>query len=81
MVYRCKDVDEAVATFTKLFTLILVEYAPWKKIQQRKGFKPWISEPVKKLISQRDTLKAKAKNLAAMNPAITASTEEIETWN
>ena len=81
VVYRCKDVDEAVATFTKLFTLILDEHAPWKKIQQRKGFKPWISEPVKKLISQRDTLKAKAKNLAAMNPAITASTEEIETWN
>ena len=64
-----------------MFTLILDEHAPWKKIQQRKGFKPWISEPVKKLISERDTLKAKAKNLAAMNSAISASTEEIETWS
>ena len=56
------------------------KHAPWKKIQQRKFFIPWISKETKELMRQRDQWKLKAKGLACNPHHGLSSQEEVEAW-
>ena len=60
----CFDIDVAVEVLTAKLISVLNCHAPWVVFQERKKFKPWITEETKKLIQQRDSLKSKANTLA-----------------
>ena len=79
-VYFYQDVNDAVSCFTMEFRNILNKHAPWKKIQQRKFFVPWISKETKELMRQRDQWKLKAKGLACNPNHGLSSQEEVEAW-
>ena len=49
-VFSCSDVDDATEVFTQKFRYILNKHAPWRRIQQRKRFSPWLTENTKNLI-------------------------------
>ena len=59
-VYSCIDVDNAVSTFTDLFSQVLNIHAPWIIYQQRKIYTPWITKDTIELMKLRDDAKAKA---------------------
>ena len=80
-VYTCHEVDEAEATFTRIFQSILNIHAPWIVYQQRKRFAPWLTEETKVLIKQREHWKSVARTLALENPDSPASREEVTAWN
>ena len=63
-VYSCQDVDFAALTFTRLFTQVLNQQAPWIIYQQRKRYAPWVTEATKNPIKARDDLKKLAENFA-----------------
>ena len=75
-----QDLDNAVSCFTNKFRSVLNKHAPWKKLQQRKGFTPWISSETKDLMDQRDLWKERAKELAKLNTEVTCSDEEVVAW-
>ena len=80
-VYAAKDVDNAVAAFTELFTFVLDHHAPWSKYQQRKGFASWISKETLALMTERDRYKKEALELARSRQGGQISIEEISLWN
>ena len=63
-VYQCQDVDTAAEVFTRKFVEVFNHHAPWIIYQQRKNFKPWVTEETKKLIESRNKLKKAAAELA-----------------
>ena len=56
----CKDVDEAVSTFTNTFKDVLDKHAPWILFQERKRFVPWLSQETEDLMKKRNKLKEEA---------------------
>ena len=62
-VYQTGDVNEAVHLFTDKITFILDEIAPVKTIQTTSKFCPWLSEPTKVLMKERNS----AQKLASEN--------------
>ena len=76
----CKDLDEAVATFTMKFKYVLNMHAPWVLFQQRKDYKPWITKETKELMSVRDEWKKKAVELSVNNIDVVSTKEETEAW-
>ena len=79
-VLTCPDLDIAVSCFTNKFKYVLNDHAPWTQFQQRKNFKPWITQETKEMMKQRDNWKSKAKELASSNRGGTSSQEEKEAW-
>ena len=79
-VYSHLDVENAVRCFTKKFKVILDKHAPWRIIQQRKFFIPWISNEAKQLMGQRDFWKKRAKSLACNGIGGISSQDEVEAW-
>ena len=74
------DVDVATDIFTRKFASLLNRHAPWIIYQQRKNFRPWLTEETKNLMKERDKWKTKAKNLAVANPG-EASEEQRFAWS
>ena len=62
-VYNVQDVDSATATFTQKFVDVLSSHAPWIVYQERKHYKPWVTEKTKDMIKARNDLKKKAVDL------------------
>ena len=72
-VYSCQDVDFAALTFTRLFTQVLNQQAPWTIYQQRKRYAPWVTEATKNLMKARDDLKKSAENFALAGDSVSAA--------
>ena len=54
-VLACPDLDECVSIFTYKFRQVLNVHAPWVRFQQKKHFKPWITDRTKGLMKERDS--------------------------
>ena len=72
-VTRCNDVNIAWLRFKEIFTNILNEVAPIKKVRINTRTEPWMSSEILKLISKRD----KALNLANKYKSNTFLREEF----
>jgi hypothetical protein len=81
-VLSCVDVDMATDIFTTKIRDILNLHAPWIIFQQRKSFKPWLTQETKEMMDQRDQLKKKAKYLALrdLGAGTEASEEQKTAW-
>ena len=73
-VYTCQDVDSAAETFTRKFVDVLNRHAPWIVYQERKNYKPWVTEETKIMIKARNELKKEAINLASSGDSEGAAT-------
>ena len=73
-VYSCEDVDLAAEILTRKFVDVLNIHAPWVIFQQRKLYKPWITEETKGLIKTRDNFKKQSEDLASAGDIIGART-------
>ena len=62
-VYNVQDVDNAVESFTQKFVDVLSCHAPWVVYQERKHYKPWVTEKTKDMIKTRNELKKQAVDL------------------
>ena len=51
------DIDEAVDSFTKVFTSVLDKHAPEKTIQFHKNYVPYLNPELKGLMKYRDLIK------------------------
>ena len=51
--------------FTSKFRFIVNSHAPWIRFQERKCFKPWLTEDTKNLMKERDDWKQRAKSLSS----------------
>ena len=58
--FECEDIDDAVKVFTEGFRMVLDKHAPLKIIQNRVNYQPYVSEDIRKEMSERDLLKEKA---------------------
>ena len=52
-VYQSDDPDTSTEIFTRKFIDVLNLNAPWIVFQQKKHYKPWITENTKELIKTR----------------------------
>ena len=79
----CDDVDIATDILTTKLREVLNIHAPWILFQQRKAFKPWITEEAKEMMKERDILKDKAKDLARRDLELgrEPSEEQKLAWN
>ena len=64
-VYNCQDVERAAVTFTKKFVHVLNCHAPWIVYQERKHYRPWLTDETKNMIKARNELKKEATDLAS----------------
>ena len=76
-VYNCQDVDSAAATLSRKFVDVLNSYAPWIIYQERKNYKPWVTDETKDMIKARNELKREAVELASVGD----SEEAAKAWN
>ena len=76
-VYQSDDPDTSTEIFTRKFIDVLNLHAPWIVFQQRKHYKPWITENTKELIKNRDNCKKVYKQHVIEGNAEAAS----EAWN
>ena len=89
-VYSCSDVDLAVDIFTLKITDILDRMAPVKKIQTRRKYAAWLSDPTKEKIKLRDLTQHAAsisgldvdwrKYRRLRNEVTSSLTEDKESW-
>ena len=79
-VYSCQDVDQAEATFTRLFQSVINSHAPWVQYQQRKHYVPWLTKETKLLMQQRDSWKQVHLHHALNNLGQTAGDDQIHAW-
>ena len=81
-VLGCVDVDMATAMLTRKLTDVLNTNAPWIVFQHRKFYSPWLTKETKEMMSKRDKLKKKAKDLAELdlNEGREASEEQVKAW-
>ena len=61
-IYQCESVDAAVQLFSEKLTRILDQLAPIKTVQTRTRYTPWLSQPTKLLIEQRDQAQSRASS-------------------
>ena len=59
-VYQADNVDATVNIFSEKFSRILDHHAPMKTFQTRTNFAPWLSNPTKQLMKDRDQAQRKA---------------------
>ena len=79
-VYRCTDVDKATEVFTNKFRYVLNVHAPWVRFQERKGFRPWLTEETKQFMKERDHWKQRAKDLAVSSNSCQAQSHAWENY-
>ena len=60
LVSQAQDIDEAVNSWTKMFSLILEKHAPTLHRRVSDKFTPWLNSSYFKLVKTRDKLKSKA---------------------
>ena len=60
LVSQSQDIDEAVNSWTKMFSLILEEHAPTLHRRVSDKFTPWLNSSYFKLMKTRDKVKSKA---------------------
>ena len=73
------DLDHAVDLLTQKLNCVLNHHAPWILFQLRRNYSPWLTEETKELMRQRDSWKAKAKELRAASPDL-VSEEQKKAW-
>ena len=66
-VLEAYDIDNALDSFTKIFSSACDKHAPIKKITVRKNKAPWLDEEVRKSIKDRDLLKKLAVEEGSMD--------------
>jgi hypothetical protein len=71
-VYQCQDADLSAEILTRKFVEVLNIHAPWVLFQQRKFYKPWITDDTKELINNRDKFKKHAEELSIAGDTIAA---------
>ena len=59
--FRTENVDLANSIFEEQLTKILDQEAPIKNIQQRKGYKSWVEQDTKIMMSERDNKREEAR--------------------
>ena len=79
-VLACPDLDVATEIFTNKFKSVLDLHAPWIVFQQRKFYKPWISQQTVQLMNERDKLKKEAIALSNQNSSRKFNQEETDAW-
>ena len=79
-VLACPDLDVATEIFTNKFKSVLDLHAPWIAFQQRKFYKPWISQQTVQLMNERDKLKKEAIALSNQNSSREFNQEETDAW-
>ena len=76
-VFECADVDLSTEIFTRKFRDVLNLHAPWVVYQQRKHFKPWITQETKTLMKNREHWKEVAEGHVKAGDAEAA----FEAWD
>ena len=65
--HETDDIDEAGDIFVRVFNEILDKHAPIKTIQNRTNYVPYLTNDIKNLMKQRDTLKEEAAKSGNIN--------------